>query len=60
MVFRHWNRATKKPRPTSPTSKVKNSLVESDALIKTMLNAVDAENSRATMETDRCVAEFEI
>jgi len=32
---------------------VKNSLVESDALIKTMLNAVDAENSRATMETDR-------
>jgi hypothetical protein len=33
--------------------------VESDALIKTMLNAVDAENSRATMETDRCVAEFD-
>eukprot|EP00435_Cladocopium_sp_Y103_P024942 s1780_g6.t1 len=32
---------------------VKKSLLESDALIKTMLNAVDAENSRATMETDR-------
>lgn len=27
--------------------------MESDALISTMLNAVDAEQSRATMETDR-------